>query len=222
MAAWYGDGGGYQSSNNNLGIGPIHYKWMDAVFPFVKSTGVFHCPDDSGYPINGVNGPVNRGNSTGIFVPVSQYDTAGGPQSPNECYYGSYAINAYDYDATAPDLGPGNNYNRAGYTLNSLGSPATTVWVVDGGGAYQFDTNGAGKNLQAGTFGGQPTIHSSSQGPGPIDGNPVVFRHGAPDLSNVLFCDGHVKSMRQGELLKTSVSPADGQTYNYYFTMRGQ
>ena len=26
VAAWYGDGGGYQSSNNNLGIGPIHYQ----------------------------------------------------------------------------------------------------------------------------------------------------------------------------------------------------
>ena len=225
VAAWYGQASGFQSSNNNTAIGPRHYKWMDAIFPFVKSTGVFHCPDDSGYPINGVNGALPRGNSTGTYVPVNMYDSAGNPGSPNELYYGSYAINCYDFSATAPDIGPGNNYNNAGYTLSSLQSPASCIWVVDGGGAYQFDTNDTGRLLIAGTFNGYPTIHSSDATQpqnSPIDGNPVVFKHGAPDLCNVLFCDGHVKSMRAGDLLKTSTSPADGRQYNYYFTMRGQ
>jgi len=217
VAAWYGPGG-FLSSNNVAGA--IRYKWMDAIYPYVKSTGVFHCPDDSGYPINGVNGP-NRTGSTGTYVPYYEYDKPGQPQSPNEAYYGSYAINSYDYQGTSPDIGPGNNFGGAGYTLNSLQSPATTVWVTDGGGAYQTDSDDAGHIYTTGTFGGSPTIHSSSQGPGPIDGNPIVFRHGAPDLANVLFCDGHVKSTRQGELLKTSVSPTDGKTYHYFLTMRG-
>ncbi len=215
VAAWYGQGNGWQASNNNLANGPIHYKWMDAIYPFVKSTGVFHCPDDSGgYPINGVNGAATGASSTGTYVPVSQYDTPGNPASPNEAYYGSYAINSYNYNGGAPDIGPGNNLGQAGYTLATLQSPATCIWVVDGGGAYQMDSDN--KGLVASTWGGQPDVQSADQSPGPIDGNPVVFRHGAPDLLNVLFCDGHVKAMRQATLLSTN---ANG--FFYYFTMRG-
>ena len=32
------------------------YKWMDAVYPYVKSTQVFSCPDDSG--IDGGTGEI--------------------------------------------------------------------------------------------------------------------------------------------------------------------
>ncbi len=219
VAAWYGNNG-YLSSSNVPGA--IRYKWMDAIFPYVKSTGVFHDPDDSGYPINGVIGPTVRGNSTGNYIPYYMYDQPGQPQSPNEAYYGSYGINSYNYGGKSPDIGPGNNYNQAGYTLNSLQSPATTIWIADGGGAYQFSSND-NTLWRKDTFpvgGGLTSLHSGTQDQGPIDGNPIMFRHN--ELANVLFCDGHVKALRIGDVLKQSVSPADNKNYQYLLTMRGQ
>ena len=75
--------------------------------------------------------------------------------------------------------------------------------------------------LNVGTSGSYPAIFCGNQGNSLNDGNPIVFRHGAPDLSNVLMCDGHVKAMRVGDLMQTSISPADGKPYLFHFTMRG-
>lgn len=182
---------------------------MDMIYPYVKSTQVFHCPDDSGYL-----------GASGTYVPYQMLGQTGQPASPNANYYGSYAINAYNYGGSPPDVGPGNSgTNDTGFTLATLQSPTTTIWVVDGADSFQFDCDKPG--LNASTQGSAPSIQCSTIGAGLQDGNPVVFRHGGPDLSNVLYCDGHAKAVRQGTLLQTSVPAGQTQAYYYNFTMRG-
>jgi len=219
VSAWQGPGG-YGSSDGATTTPTPRYKWMDMIYPYVKSTQVFHCPDDSGDPTSGQNG-TGTGNATGMYVPYTQLGLAGQPASPNQDYYGSYAINSYNYGGASPDIGPGNQAgNDTGYTLSSLQSPSSTIWVVDGAGSFQFDCGGP--NLAAYTQGSYPAIICQGQTPSLNDNNPVVFRHGGPDLTNVLYCDGHAKAVRQGPLLQTSIPAGQTQAYYYNFTMRGQ
>ncbi len=204
VVGWFGPQG--YGTSSAAGTANPKYKWMDAIYPFVKSVGVFHCPDDSGNLIPG---------ATGTYVPQSQLT------ADSDHYYGSYSINSYDYKGPVtdfPDIGPGNNASTTGgdmgYSLASLQAPATTVWVVDGAGSYTVDCDN--QTMAADTLGGDPGIHCSDIAPSLNDGSPILFRHGAPDLANVLYCDGHVKSVRQADLLKTNASG-----FYYNLTMRG-
>ena len=213
LVCGWGGNGGYNASDSNPAS--PKFKWMDMVYPFVKSTGVFHCPDDSGGLISGVNGG-GTGAATGNFVPYQQLGSAGQPATPNQCYYGSYSINSYNFGGAFPDIGPGNTIGSGiAYNLASLNAPATTVWVTDGAGSYASDCQGTA--MAATTLGSYPGLICSGQTPSLNDNSPILFRHGAPDLSNVLYCDGHVKSVRLAALLATNSS---GIFYN--LTMRGQ
>ena len=86
------------------------YKWMDAIYPFVKSTNVFQCPDDSEDP------------------PYIFYKnlTPAQAATPN---YGSYVYNLYF----------GANGNIAGQSLAGLDDPSGTVWALDGKRSYTGD-----------------------------------------------------------------------------------
>ena len=204
LVAGYGGYQGYNASDPNPAA--PKFKWMDSIYPFVKSTGVFHCPDDSGGLIPG---------ATGNYIPYQQLGSAGIP-TPSGSYYGSYSINSYNYTGQAPDIGPGNDLGNANsYSLATLNAPATTVWVTDGAGRYSSDCPGTA--MAATTLGSYPGLICSGQIPSLTNSSPILFRHGAPDLSNILYCDGHVKSVRLAALLATNSS---GIFYN--LTMRGQ
>lgn len=206
VGGWTGNGG-YGPSDPRPAS--FKYKWMDSIYPFVKSTAVFHCPDDSGGLIAG---------ATGNYVPYDQLGIAAGTSGTGDAnHYGSYSINSYDFNGSDfPDVGPGNTPGGGvAYSLSQLQAPATTVWVVDGAGSYTVDCNT--KSMGATTIGSYPGIACVGNGaPSLNDNSPIVFRHGGPDLSNVLYCDGHVKSVRQATLLQTN---ANGFFYN--LTMRG-
>ena len=200
------DGQGYNASDPTPGRD--RHKWMDSIYQYVKSTQVFHCPDDSGGLIPG---------ATGTYVPYQMLGTPGQPAAPNANYYGSYSINSYDFNgADFPNVGPGNTPGGGvAYSLSQLQAPATTVWVMDGAGSYTVDCNT--KTMGATTIGSYPGIACVGNGaPSLNDNSPIVFRHGGPDLCNVLYCDGHAKSVRQGVLLQTN---AAGFFYN--LTMQG-
>jgi len=217
VPAWNGNGG-FNASDSTPGN--IKFKWMDMIYPYVKSTGVFHCPDDSGGLISGQNGTNNNFPASGTYVPYQMLGAAGQPPTPSQGYYGSYSINSYNFGGTYPDIGPGNdNGTGQAYTLATLQAPANTVWVMDGAGSYNMDCNNA--NMAADTVGSYPGINCAGQTPSLNDNSPILFRHGGPDLCNVLYCDGHVKSVRQADLLKTSIPPGQTQAYYYNLTMRG-
>jgi len=207
VSGWGGDPGiaGYGPSDSTPN--KHSFKWMDSIYSYVKSTQVFHCPDDSGGLIAG---------ATGTYVPFQLLGTPGQPATPNANYYGSYSINSYDFNgADFPDVGPGNNVNGGlAYSIAQLQAPATTVWVMDGAGSYTADCGN--KDMRPGTFGGYPGINCQAHTPTLNDDSPILFRHGGPDLCNVLFCDGHAKSVRQAFLLEKNAN-----NDFFHLTMRG-
>ncbi len=214
-SAWIGTPfAGFNASDPNPAS--PKYKWMDMVYPFVKSTGVFHCPDDSGGLTKGIGGL-----ATGTYIPYQLLGTPGQPHAPNDEYYGSYAINVFNYHQTAgvldyPNIGPGNNPNGDGgaYNLASLVSPATVVWVTDSDGGFQAgcDFN----NEKQGTTGNMPNLYCTTTPANLINGDVFLARHGAPDLINTLYCDGHVKSVRPSTLLQLNAAGYPAQ-----LTMQG-
>ncbi len=200
-AAWNGNNG-WQDSDPATG----KYKWMDMIYPYVKSNGVYHCPDDSGGITYGGH------NTTGQFIPYQQLT------APSGNYYGSYGMNAYNFSFNGGQAltGPGNNNSTSGFTLASLQSPATTIWVIDDADSYQIGCNNPG--LAKGTIGSAPDIYCSGDGaPGDMtNDNPAVLRHSGPDLANVLWTDGHVKAMNAGALLSRNAAGI-----YYYWTIQG-
>jgi prepilin-type N-terminal cleavage/methylation domain-containing protein/prepilin-type processing-associated H-X9-DG protein len=171
-------------------------KWMDEVLPYIKTTQVFTCPDDSGLPNS------NNGTQSPNYVPF--YNLTGWDNS----HYGSYAMNSAYWANAYPDKGPGNG---PGISDASLMNPASTIWITDGNGSYQVDWD----------RGNYPLWNNSGYSMiwwfVPTNGTEgcTVSRHN--NMSNVLYCDGHVKAMNMGALM------AIGQHGTYYqFTMYGQ
>ena len=86
------------------------WKWMDAIYPYIKSEAVFNCPSDSSsnttpylYNQPGV------GNSTGSGT----------------FKFGSYAINCTGLNRNGP------SWNAGDTALASLQDPAGTLWIAD-------------------------------------------------------------------------------------------
>lgn len=119
---------------------PNLFMWTEAIYPFVKSTEVFKCPDN--------NSIDNNGKMQQTQLPLS------------------YAANAVDVDngnATNP-TGPFGAGDGIGASLAQIDSPANTVEVLE-------------TKLQYG------------------DALPDNLFVGHTQRTNVLFCDGHVKTM---------------------------
>jgi prepilin-type processing-associated H-X9-DG protein len=165
----------------------VHYKWMDAIYPYIKSEQLFVCPSDSEAKY------VNQKRLSGT-------DTT------ND--YGSYGQNGA-YAAAGDSQTPPRS---AAYlvSLSSLSSPSSTVWATDNinrpspsdvNGAFGFLWQNAASN---------PAVTTGSGGFKQLE--KIVARH--LETTNVLFCDGHVKSMKLDALAATKsvVDPIDGQT----------
>ncbi|RYX81627.1 DUF1559 domain-containing protein [bacterium] len=180
-------------NNNNDGDGlsnAANWKWMDAVQPYIKSIQVFNCPSDSQpYLIPYVNSVPGVG-------PAVLND--GGYGSADN--YGSYAINC------AGDGRSGASVNGPDVSLASFESPATTLWVGDSVAYLQTDTayRFVGNNL---TF-DETTRPRRLQAYNGQSGA-LVERH--LETINLLYCDGHVKSVKMNTfaIARTGVPAAN-------------
>ncbi len=189
-ADYYGYSGYNPSNTTTTGTG-VSYKWMDAIQPYVKSTQVFTCPSDSGQfsiykPRNGVN-------------------------------YGSYGINS-TYRASTGHMAPCSvnqdvDNNHYTVSLASVAAPATTVWVVENQGAdniYRiFNDNGFAANP---ILVGSPSVLRDASDPAQTPNGGAVARH--LETTNVLWCDGHVKSVKLDFLNQRSA--ADSSILKYF------
>lgn len=198
VRAWIGDSG-YGPSDPTASS--YKYKWMDCIYPYVKSAAVFHCPDDPGFA------------GSGQYIPVNQLTSA------SDDYYGSYAINS-SYYGQCPYCGPANYVNGAGFQMSQISQPADTVWVGDGSDAYQFSwwsntSYPTPKNVYPGTglALGQGDITNTTDAR--CNGY-LQELHGGPDIVNLAFCDGHVKAMKISNMLTTNSHGDWG-----IFTMQG-
>lgn len=165
-----------------------NYKWMDLIYPYVKSEQAFNCPSArSSHP---------------------KYSYANGAN------YGHYSVNGgYSRDTNAPDA-PFSHYRQTAANtflryspilLSRFETPATTVMIMDG--------RQLGNNPCALFWATAPGFVLRDVG---VDGNDPVNRtlvvgNGAISerhLStiNVLWADGHVKAVGFDALLKTNAS----------------
>ena len=147
----------------------------DMLDTYIKSEAVFNCPSDTLSPT--ISGVYNAAykGRTNRTVADDKYAT------------GSYlAFTNVNYDS------PNSLYAR-GMALASVAAPSGTAYVTDAesedgmGGVAEWDTS----------VGGQPYYES------PTESFMIRTRH--LETGNVLFLDGHVKSLR-GEVLMTKAS----------------
>lgn len=164
-------------------------RWMDVVQPYTKSIQVFNCPSQADQIYNPANSALR---------------------------YGGYAMNVAYYDDAAPspptpvvDV----NFEKS-KSLAVLQDPAGTAYVTD---SWQL-WNGSTWDWQIAWYGPGQTlaVRQGNQGPY-IDVSGVPYaRH--LDTTNVLFTDGHVKSMKIAQLLEpaTKVAYPGGIVYKYF------
>ncbi len=147
--------------------------------------------------------------SNQIFIcPSATGDPASYSPRGGRSNWGSYGMNSVYWNEALGIQAPANN----GMSLAAIESVATTVEASDGNGSYQI----AWRDKAA-----QPPVLTLSSGQramginGATDNGEgaVVERH--LETTNILFCDGHVKSMKLTALAALS---SDG--YYKYFTPR--
>ena len=162
-----------------------NYKWMDAIFPYVRSEQLFDCPSDALSPT---------------------YKFRSGQN------YGSYAQNGA-YGMGGDNQNPPRSSSSHLVSLAQIVQPAQTVWATDSnnsadlsrggssGGSYGFFWTNAANN---------PSI-SSAPGSGYRQLQQIAERH--LGTTNVLYCDGHVKAHKLDFLAQTkNIGGADVMT----------
>ena len=106
--------------------------------------------------------------------------------------YGSYAINAAYWGEGDGEQSPAGEANTS---LSAIGDATSCVWVGDGSGHFEF----AWENIAE-----QAEVADDSSGLRYLDY--LVERH--LSTTAVLFCDGHVKSMRLDTLTRKNAAGA--------------
>ncbi|HVF09849.1 MAG TPA: DUF1559 domain-containing protein [Abditibacteriaceae bacterium] len=179
--------GGVAADSNNT----TTYKWMDAIFDYVKSQQVFICPSDSGAEY------IYHKN-----IPAGQTSQK----------YGSYGQNGAYREAGDSQTPP----RSAAYLVSvaMIPSPAATVWATDtnnreeANGSYGFSwANALPPNSPV-------IVTNTTNAAGRRQLEKIIERH--LDTTNVLYCDGHVKALKLDALAKTTTltDPLDGVTKN--------
>ena len=166
------------------------YKWMDAIYPYVKSEQIFNCPSFD-FKSNANGGPY-------------RYCNSGPAPNPAGGKYGSYRVNALYSGNQDPSFAPPFhvrvNDTRILTNLSSVEAPATTVFVSEGG-DYPGDPVSSptikpwfeaylNNNIAPNTTVNPPVLAGG--------GNYLIYaRH--LNTANALYGDGHVKSQNVGQ-----------------------
>ena len=203
VAPWFGIATQFANSSSNS---TNNYKWMDAIYPYVKSEQIFSCPSKS---------------------PSDYFSTYGKYKYRTAAKWGDYAINVYALNATNLRLRPPTSFYNPSFPNDfysnyatkqaSIESPSGTVLVLDNG---QNSVNNAGSwtGHMFGPCG--PEYHPEYNPPTLVMptwcanyGYAAAARH--LDTVNVLFVDGHVKAMQPTAMIAAS---SIDSIYMRYFT----
>ena len=194
VKSWFGTDNDKSGQNRD-------YKWMDAIYPYVKSEAVFDCPSQ----ILGTDAHVQ---------PSNLYSYHPGDGSHGSGYdYGSYAANNTYYNVGSTAQPP----FATSATLATFAEPSTTIWVgesmrttlyaVTTQVVHTYEFKWGSKVDQP--VAGIPTydtlaLNGTDTSVGAVQPVALSARH--LDTSNVLYCDGHVKSVRFDDLLKKNAT----------------
>ena len=159
-------------------------KWMDVIFPYVRSEQIFVCPSQSGasYRFSG--------------------NLAAGEESDD---YGSYGQNGA-YSASGDAQTPPRSSGLYLIGLSQIAAPAATIWAADINSRQGADrsygilwTNASDAKISP-----QPVKTSAADASIPAGNRQlekIIDRHLA--TTNVLFCDGHVKAFKLDSLAQS-------------------
>ncbi len=195
---WYSD-------NSNI------YKWMDAIYPYVKSEQIFDCP--SAATSGATNGAVRKYR---YYRNLPDSCAGGGGSYPNDCMsYGSYGLSqAYWGGGPANASGPSQGEGR-GRSLAAISAPTTTIWIADSGYA-----NGSAETYRMTGF-------TNTNELGVTTANGVRFASNTSaggmferhlETTNALYVDGHVKASKLSNVM-SRVTRSDGAVVMPSFTI---
>lgn len=195
VKSYYGQFNSVQSRPPS--VPPENYKWMDAIYPYVKSEQVFVCPSADNRQM-GTNCPT----ATGILCNPTKYTYSKNLTAPARDF-GSYTINTAYWSTL-------DSFTAAGGTANlaSIQAPSTSVWILEGNGHHELSWQNAALNPTV--VNGSPRILNTS---GAGAAGAAVERH--LDTIGVAFCDGHVKAVKFDALIASKPAPGGG----VYFPM---
>lgn len=189
VADWFGPDTG---ATDPQGTGQRRYKWMDAIFPYVKNEQVFNCPSHS---FIGNSGPYR------YFDYLPSASTKYGSYVINHSYRGcasGSAICGAGGPWTPPVSHPISTVGEI-VSLSDVVVSASTVWVLDGNGDFYF-----GPAIGV--------ISPSTSEPRTLQN--AIERH--LRTINTLFVDGHVKALSADKL----TVPNSSGTVLPYFTIQ--
>lgn len=201
MAPFTWESGG--SVNTPCAVGN-HPGWIEAIYPYIKSTGVFICPDDHSDTLTwGATSGSGVMSSYGMNYFLGWYPTAGGSYSD---YWGT--------GSSDPDCTSNSGVaicGDSGYPTAKIARPTDIVLVTEFG--QNYNTAGYFDGRRA-DYAYIPWRSSYFQYANPISGNycdlgscalQVFANHGSL-TTNFLFCDGHVKNERVNAQTNTSIT----------------
>lgn len=180
--------GSWQCSEVTCANDGSRVHWPTLIYPYVKSVGVYVCPDQAGgqHCIND-----NLGNALGI---KNNPNIAAGCATGKEPCGTDYGYNCL---CEGGDIGLAGGCDRAGIQLSALTAPADSLMMID-----TFNTNNFGQdNLWAfrntdvtGTHYGRTWNAPGGDHSLPANNLKLGKRH--TDGFNILWFDGHVKWKR--------------------------
>ncbi len=190
--------GTYRSDGN-------YYKWMDAIYPYVKSEQLFNCPSDGNSDRQYKNHPAGQVAYTGYL-------------------YGSYVANSmYKTDGSVPYSSPvayggdGGDKPRRPRKLSEVINTAETIFCLDGGrwdgskwtggiDAYQMPY------ITAWDSGWTP-VYVDTAGYKSVQCTDTYMPARHLETINILWCDGHVKSMKLDALMTKVGTSSSNSAY---------
>ena len=178
----------YPTMSQSSGANPVAYGkgWGYAIYPFVKSTGVFKCPDDSTAP--------NAGSQVLSYAMNSAlYDTA-----LSQCNAPASLVEAYESNGTSCDV-------------SSLTADAPGTTGCSGSGAETLDSNNSNPNGYAAIVGTNGTGTAIV-----LDPAHARHDKDTTDRENYLAADGHVKYLLFTAIAPTpTTAPTATTSANY-------
>jgi prepilin-type processing-associated H-X9-DG protein len=200
----------YGSPTNSSG--PLgYYKWMDAIYPYIKSEQVFDCPS---------NGQVGQ---KYMYIDPNGSSAISSPER-----YGSYAINATYLEGgrkSPVSFVPSATsilWNSAGsFTAKTskIESASDTFWVSENTVGTTMKYGGSGSTTKTGlnyqyiiwTQGTNPPKRDATQPNSDIlfgEQNGSTWTPGWSqrhlETMNILYCDGHVKALGRDKMVLNS------------------
>jgi len=168
------------------------YKWMDAIYPYVKSEQVFTCPSDGG--------------ARKTYIHYSRLPKA------SQDNWGSYLTNTAYWDNGAGQSPSSDISSKQTVTLSMVQKPAETVWAGDGNGSFQV----AWPNIKS-----QPKIIEESPRLLGQPGKTVITVEGAlverhTGHLNIVWADGHAAAKSLSQLIEPALDGPTKGAYRYF------